>query len=151
MAEAARAATMQDFVATQEIVVDAPPSKVWRALTERGLVKRVMFGADVDTDWQVDSPITWRGEWQGRAYEDKGTILAIKPERRLKVTHYSPLSGKPDRPENYHIVDYELRPEGDRTRVVVSQSSNPTRDAADHSGQNWREMLKNLRDVAESL
>ncbi len=151
MAQAARKATAQDFVARDEIVIDAPPSKVWRALTEPALVKRVMFGADVDSDWQVGSPITWRGEWQGKRYEDKGTILAIKPERRLKTTHFSPLTGKPDRPENYHIVDYELHPEGDKTRVVISQSNNPTRDAADHSAQNWREMLKNLRDVAQSL
>jgi uncharacterized protein YndB with AHSA1/START domain len=151
MAQAARTATAQDFVATQEIVIDAPPSKVWRALTEPALVKRVMFGADVDSDWQVGSAITWRGEWKGRAYEDKGTILAIKPERRLKTTHFSPLTGKPDRPENYHIVDYELHPESGKTRVVISQSNNPTRDAADHSAQNWREMLKNLRDVAQSI
>jgi uncharacterized protein YndB with AHSA1/START domain len=151
MAQAAHKATAQDFVAREEIVIDAPPAKVWRALTEKALVKRVMFGADVVSDWQVGSPITWSGEWQGKAYKDKGEILAIKPERRLKTTHFSPLTGKPDRPENYHVVDYELSPQGGKTRVVISQSNNPTRDAADHSARNWREMLKNLRDVAQDL
>jgi uncharacterized protein YndB with AHSA1/START domain len=151
MAQAARKATAQDFVATREIVIEASPGKVWRALTEPELAKKVMFGADVVTDWQVGSPITYRGEWQGKPFEDKGEVLEIKPERRLKTTHFSPLTGKPDKPENYHIVDYELRPEGDKTRVVVTQSNNPSEDAAKHSAENWATMLKNLKDVAEAL
>ncbi len=151
MAEAARKATAQDFVATREIVIDAPPGKIWRALTEPALAKQVMFGSDVISDWQEGSPITYRGEWQGRPFEDKGEILEVKPERHLKMTYFSPTSGKPDKPENYHIVDYVLRAEGEKTRVVVSQSNNPSEDAAKHSADNWAMMLKNLKSVAEGI
>ena len=151
MAQAARKATEQDFVATEEILINAEPGKVWRALTEPALAKKVMFGAEVITDWKVGGPITYRGEWQGKPFEDKGEILEVKAERRLKTTHFSPTSGKPDKPENYHLVDYELRPEGDKTRVVITQSNNPSEDAAKHSAENWRMMLKNLKDVSEGL
>jgi uncharacterized protein YndB with AHSA1/START domain len=151
MSQARQVASPQDFIARREIVIHAPPEKVWRALTEPALVGRVMFGAEVRSDWRQGSPITYRGEWQGKPYEDKGEILQITPERRLKTTHFSPLTGKPDKPENYHVVDIQLQEEGGTTRVTVAQSNNPTEDAAEHSAKNWELMLGNLKEVAEGL
>lgn len=150
MADPTHTATVQDFVARREITIDAPPDAVWAALTDPVRHGRVMFGAEVETDWQEGSPITWRGELQGRAFEDKGEILQAKAGRELKMTHFSPLAGDPDEPENYHVVDIELEPEGETTRVTLTQSNNPTQDAADHSADNWAMMLKNLKDVAEA-
>ena len=73
-------------------------------------------GPRSDSDWNVGSPITWAGEWEGRAYEDKGTILEIEPNHVLAYSHYSPLSGLEDAPENYHSVRIELAEEGAATR-----------------------------------
>ena len=100
------------------IDVDAPASKVWAALTMPDLIKRYMMGAVVKTDWKIGHPILWQGEWQGKPYEDKGEIKALDSERRLVVTHWSPLSELADRPENYHTVSYELTPNGAGTRVT---------------------------------
>ena len=33
-----------------------------------------------------------------QTYEDKGTVLAFEPERRLSYTHWSPMGGSDDRP-----------------------------------------------------
>ncbi len=151
MSQPGHVARAADFIARREIEIAASPGGVWRALTEPELVKKVMFGAEVRTDWQEGSPIVYRGEWQGKPFEDKGEILEIRAERRLKTTHYSPLTGKPDKPENYHVVDIQLEGRGSSTRVMVAQSNNPTEDAAQHSADNWDLMLKNLKQVAESL
>jgi hypothetical protein len=43
-----------------------------------------MFGSEVTTDWKPGSPITWKGEFEGRAYEDKGEVIAVEPGRRLR-------------------------------------------------------------------
>ena len=51
-----------------------------------------MFGSKVVTDWVEGSPIVWKGEYEGKTYEDKGEVLEIEPERRLKVSHPSPRS-----------------------------------------------------------
>jgi uncharacterized protein YndB with AHSA1/START domain len=108
-----------------------------------------MFGSQVETDWQRGSAIVWRGEYEGKKYEDKGEILEIEPERRLKMTHFSPLGGQDDVPENYHTLVYELEGRGQKTRVLLSQDNNTSEEAAEHSQANWEKMLSGLKQVVE--
>jgi uncharacterized protein YndB with AHSA1/START domain len=140
---------MADYVATAETEIDAPPDKVWAALTDPEQIKEYMFGSQVETDWKQGSPIVWKGEYEGNKYEDKGEILEIEPERRLKVTHFSPLSGQEDRPENYHTLLYELEDRAGKTHVSLSQDNNASKEAAEHSQANWEQMLAGLKQVAE--
>ena len=49
------------YVAKAAITINAPASKVWDALTNPDLIKQYLFGTEVTTDWQVGSPITYRG------------------------------------------------------------------------------------------
>jgi hypothetical protein len=65
------------------------------------------------------------------------------------VTHFSPLSGEEDLPENYHVVLYELDERGDATHVSLSQTNNPSEEAAEHSRANWQQMLEGLKEVVE--
>jgi uncharacterized protein YndB with AHSA1/START domain len=113
-------------VATADIEIHAPPTKVWSALTDPEQIKQYMFGSQVVTDWRRGSQIVWTGEYEGKKYEDKGEILEIEPERRLKVTHFSPLSGREDLAENYHTLLYELEERGGMTRLLLSQDNNPS-------------------------
>ena len=140
---------MSDHVATAETEIDAPPDKVWEALTDPDQIKKYMFGSQVETDWKPGSPIVWKGEYEGKKYEDKGEILEVEPERRLKVTHFSPLSGQEDAPENYHTLVYELEEHDGETRVSLSQDNNASEEAAEHSRANWEKMLAGLKQVVE--
>ena len=117
---------MSDHVATASTVVEAPKEEVWEALTDPDLISRYMFGTEVSTDWEVGSSITWKGEWDGRSYQDKGTILELKPRRLLRYSHFSPLSGMADSPENYHTVTIEIAGDGSTTTVHLSQDNNET-------------------------
>ena len=138
------------LVAEASIDIDAPRARVWKALTDPASIKKYMFGADVTSDWKVGSPITWKGEWQGKKYEDKGVIQEMKPERTLQYSHFSPLAGKPDRPENYHTVTVDLSGQGDRTKVTLTQDNNSTEEARAQSEKNWAGMLQSLRKLLES-
>jgi uncharacterized protein YndB with AHSA1/START domain len=140
---------MVDYVATAETEIDAPPKKVWTALTDPDEIEKYMFGSHVVTDWKPGSSIVWKGEYEGKKYEDKGEILEVEPERRLKLTHFSPLSGQEDVPENYHTLVYELENRGGKTHVALSQDGNRTEDAAKHSQENWEKMLSGLKEVVE--
>jgi uncharacterized protein YndB with AHSA1/START domain len=137
------------LIANASTTISAPSAELWQALVTPAAIKEYMFGTTVTSDWVVGSPIVWKGEWQGRAYEDKGIILQVVPERVLEYSHFSPLAGVPDVPENYHIVTVELSPDGERTRVTLSQDNNPTEQARQHSEKNWGMMLAALKQFLE--
>lgn len=141
--------TPKGYVATVAATINVPVAKVWEALTEPEMVKQYMFGTTIISDWQVGSPIVWRGEWQGKPYEDKGSILRLEPERVLHYSHFSPLSGLPDVPENYHTVTIELAGDGGHTTVRLSQDNNATEEAREHSAKNWGMMLDGLKQLLE--
>lgn len=141
---------MAGIVATAEIDIAATPDRVWAALTEPDQVKEYMFGTQLETDWQPGSPIRWKGEWEGKPYEDKGEVVEVEPERSLVVTHFSPLGGQDDVPENYHTLTYALTPDGDGTHVSLSQDNNGSEDEAKHSQENWSTMLGGLKKFVEN-
>lgn len=140
---------MRGHVARARTEVDAPPARVWAALTDPNLVAAYMFGTTIDTDWTPGSRIVWKGEYQGRSYEDHGTVLDVQPERLLSVTHFSPLTGQDDVPENYHTVTYELTERDGGTLVTLTQDNAGSEEEAEHSARNWEQMLAGMKRVAE--
>jgi uncharacterized protein YndB with AHSA1/START domain len=138
-----------NLIAKASITINAPNGKVWNALVQPEAIKQYMFGTTVVTDWREGSPIVWKGEWQGKPYEDKGVILQFKPGRTLAYSHFSPLSGVPDTPDNYHTVTVELSAEQDQTRVSLAQDNNATEEERQHSEKNWGMMLSALKAFVE--
>jgi uncharacterized protein YndB with AHSA1/START domain len=141
--------TNESYIATASTTIDAPVAKVWDAITNPEIINQFMFGTDAVSEWKEGTPIIWRGTWEGKPYEDKGVILKIEPERVLQYSHYSPLSGAPDVPENYHTLTYQLSSKGDQTLVTLSQDNNSTKEEAAHSQKMWDTMLASMRKVVE--
>jgi uncharacterized protein YndB with AHSA1/START domain len=139
----------KNLIAQASVSIAAPAARVWDALVNPQIIKQYMFGTTVVSDWQEGSPISWKGEWKGKAYEDKGRIQKIKPRQLLQYSHYSPLSGLPDTPENHHLVTIELSEKGPQTRVSLSQDNNATDEARQHSEENWMMMLEGLKKLLE--
>jgi len=137
------------FTATATTTIDAPVSRVWQALVTPEIIKQYLFDTDVISDWNVGSPIIYRGEWEGKPFEDKGKILEIEPEKTLKSTHWSPLSGVPDTPENYHTVTYTLTEQGDSTEVTITQDNNASEEEKVHSEKNWQTVLDGMKKLLE--
>jgi len=105
---------------------------------------------DAEPDFEEGGAITWKGEWKGKAYEDKGTILKVEPRRRLQYSHCSPLSGVPDTPGNRHTVTIALPAARGQTRVDLSQDNNASEESREHSEKNWRGVLEGLKRLLES-
>ena len=139
----------ENLIANASITINAPRRAVWQALVSPEAIQQYMFGAHVISDWREGSSIVWKGEWQGRSYEDKGTIHQCKPEHTLQYSHFSPRSGLPDRPNNYHMVTIDLAVDGEQTRVTLTQDNNATEDARKHSERNWGMMLQGLKRYVE--
>jgi len=140
---------MTDHVAVAETEINASRDEVWDALTDPEQIEKYMFGSRVETDWKQGSHITWKGEYEGKSYEDRGKIIEIEPPSRLKLTHFSPMSGKDDLPENHHTLLYELEGDDGRTTLRLSQGNNASPEEAEHSRTNWQQMLSGLKEVVE--
>jgi uncharacterized protein YndB with AHSA1/START domain len=144
---------MEKLIVQVATFVNAKPSVVWHAMTQK---ETAMFpGTEVVTDWKVGSPISFSGVWKGKRFKDNGEIQAIKEDRELSFTHWSQLSGSDDKPENYHVVRYELAPESEGTKVTLSQYNKGkdvdlSPETKKEFEDNWRMMLDGLKKVAES-
>lgn len=138
-----------NLIAKATTTINAPRSDIWDALTTPESIKQYMFGTDVTSKFYEGSPIVWRGEWQGKVYEDKGKVMKVDPGRVFQFSHYSPLSGLPDRPDNYHIVTIELIDKGGEVKVVLTQDKNLTEEARQHSEKNWQMVLDALKQLVE--
>ena len=129
--------------------IRAPVAQVWDALVNPEQIKKYMFGTTVASDWNAGSPISWSGEWKGKPYQDRGFILRIEPRRTLEFSHFSPLTGEQDLPENYHRVTIDLEREAEGTRISLAQDKNATEQARADSEKNWRSMLESLKRLLE--
>ena len=121
--------------------IDASPAEVWDALTNPAQIKKYFFGTEVTSDWKKGSPIFFRGEWEGKKYEDKGTILETIPRELFQYSYWSSLSGIEDKPENYVVVSYQLSEENGKTKVTITQENIPTEEMKKHSEENWNKVL----------
>ena len=137
------------FIAQAHITISAPIANVWDALVKPEMIRQYMFGTNAVSDWKEGSPIVWKGEWEGKPYEDKGVILKLKPERVLQYSHFSPLAGQSDVPEHYHTVTIELSPEGTGTMLMLAQDNNSTEEDREHSEKMWAMMLTSLKTFLE--
>ena len=139
----------KELIASASIQINAPVEIVWDALTNPNLIKKYMFETEVNTDWKEGSPILWKGKWEGKTYVDKGMIIKNIPLKTIELTHFSPLSGLPDKEENYHTLIYDLSSSGNRTILHLTQDNNPDEMSRNHSEKNWMMMLQNLKNTIE--
>lgn len=138
------------YSAKTSIRINASADKVWEALIDPMVVKKYLHNTTMETDWTVGSQIKWTGEWKGKPYVDKGTVLQFKPKKILSTSHWSPMSGIEDKPENYHIVTYELSSNGGLTTLTLTQSNCPTQKAANNMINNgWKPILQAIKSLLE--
>lgn len=141
---------MHEPIVSVSRTIAASPDKVWKALT-----KKEMMGARIETDWEVGHPITFTGEWKGKTFIDRGEIRKFEAGKELSYTHWNANDGGEEPPESYHLVSNELEPQGETTKVTLSQINMGRKTVVDEATQadvkkNWSMMLDGLKQTAES-
>ena len=131
------------------ITVNAPVEEVWDALKRPELIRQWFFGVNTRTTWMEGTPITHRGEYQGKQYEDRGEILKFQPPKLLSHTHWSSMSGLPDNAENYQQVTYSLVSQGRNTELTVTELNLPNEPAKEISEKSWDIALDMLKQMLE--
>jgi uncharacterized protein YndB with AHSA1/START domain len=128
----------------------ASAATVWHALTDKETIRQYFFGTEATSDWKAGSKLTFTGVWEGKTYEDKGTILESQPGKKLKYSYWSSFSGTEDKPENYANITYQLEEKGDTTYLTIIQDGIANEEAREHSRQNWTMVMDGMKKIVEA-
>lgn len=135
------------------VLVAAPPAAVWHALTDLASLRAWMaephVGVEIETTWQVGTPIVVRGFHVAR-FENRGTVLAFQPESLLCYSHLSSLSRLPDVPQNHAQFEFRLTPVEYCTRLDVTVRNPVTEAILRHLEFYFRSTLPILRRQVEA-
>lgn len=98
------------------LLIDAPPSEVWRILTTPELVKEwaaaYVEGLSIRTSWRPGDDVAWKTP--GGATRSAGAVAACDPERLLKFEYTRSVVA----PEGRTFCDtFELTAADDGTRL----------------------------------
>ena len=132
-----------------ERLLDAPVDEVWRYLTEAELRRQwFMGGTDarpdsefellVDHDNLSDDDVPYPADYaasKGVRFSEK--VIRFEPPRVLATTFQGGKNG---------IVTYELSPEGERTRLVLTHSGITSGTGAQDFGSGWTSHLTVLQE-----
>ncbi len=139
-----------DLIVSKKIDINAPPSKVWKALTTPEIIKEYLFGTETVTDWKVGSEIIFQGEYEGQKYRDKGVILENVPNLLLSYSYWSGFSGLEDKPENYSRVTYGLiNKDNNKTEFSWTQEGFANEEARKHSETGMQTFLEQIKGIVE--
>ncbi|MEM9023492.1 MAG: SRPBCC domain-containing protein [Bacteroidota bacterium] len=104
------------------ITIHAPVAAVWDALVNPDMTQQYLFGCVPVTNWQVGSPLIWRGAADGVDYVT-GSVVKFEPESALAYTTFNPHGNLADVPENYLVGEYRLTAENGATVLAITQGN----------------------------
>ena len=137
------------LVLKTSVSIDASTAKVWDALINPEQIKRYFFGTESISDWKVGSTLIFKGVWEGKEYGDKGHILKLEKEKKLKYNYWSSFADTEDILENYANITYELSEQSGKTIFTVTQDGFKTKEQHEHSEKNWQSLFVNLKALLE--
>jgi uncharacterized protein YndB with AHSA1/START domain len=140
---------MEKLSLSTNIDIKARAAEVWKGLTDPEIVKQYFFGTNVKSDWKEGSSITFTGEWEGKTYQDKGTIQEIIPGKYVKYSYWSSMGGTEDKPENYANVSYTLDDHNGFTTLTITQDNIKDLTSKEHSEQSWQTVFGGLKKILE--
>jgi uncharacterized protein YndB with AHSA1/START domain len=137
------------------ISIAAPPSMAWQVLITPELIAQWMADdpVEVHSDWKTGAPILIRGILHGMAFENRGIIERFDPGVCFEYSYWSTLSADrlDDRPENRSHVRFDLKAEGEGTRLTLTLSRFPEPSIRPHANLYWNGTLPVLKAMAEQL
>jgi uncharacterized protein YndB with AHSA1/START domain len=139
------------FVGHASVTINAPRAKVWDALVNPDTIMQYMPVTSVVSEWKEGSPIVWTSEFQDKPFKVEGTVLRFQPDRLLEYDHSLPIfrpSGVAHSREHRRVT-IELRDDGERTHLSVTEQGNKTERELQHSEGSWRMALNGIKALLE--
>ena len=141
------------------VVIDAPPKRVWEALTNieqmLGWMAEPEMQIEILTDWRVGGPMVVKG-FHHVQFESNGRVFEFDPPNVLRYSHLSSVSQLPDVLENHSILEFRLiptptpTPTNEQTTLTLKLSVFPTDSIFRHLDFYWRVTLGILKQFVEA-
>ena len=139
----------KELKASAHILISASAKSIWEVLTNPNQIKLWLFGTEADTDWKVGSSISFRGEYQGHVYHDKGHVLENKEYELLKYNYWAQYSGLEDIIENYALVTYKIEEKEDMAELTWLQEGFASEKGQKHTEEGLPALLQSIKELAE--
>jgi uncharacterized protein YndB with AHSA1/START domain len=142
-----------EYMATNisTIKINATIQNVWDTITKAELVKLWQYGSDLQTTWKIGSTIKFRTEWEGKVFEQWGSVLEMNPTELVKYSLFAPRPDLEDKPENYFIMSYILTDENGQTKLEIIQEDNRLNAIQEEPQGEENPVLKSLKQIAETI
>jgi uncharacterized protein YndB with AHSA1/START domain/DNA-binding transcriptional ArsR family regulator len=126
-------APVSTFEHVYSVFIQAPPDRVWRAITDGTETTRYYYGTRVDSTWQAGAPLTYT--YPDGTIAADGKVLDIDPPRRLTMSFHARWDPAIEAEGPVEIA-WVLEARGDATKLTVTTSGlvEGSRTAADFAG-----------------
>ena len=101
-----------------EIYIRTTPERLWEAIVDPEIRSKYNFGAGVESDWKVGSPVMM-GSPKAGGLLGEGEVLEVDPPRRLVHTLVALWSDEV-KSEGASRVTWEIEPVADSCRLTVT-------------------------------
>lgn len=128
------------------IFINAPPDRVWRAITDGDDTVQYYYGTRVSSDWNVGSPI--RYDYRDGTVAADGEVIAADPPRRLEMTFHARWDPEIEAEGAVRQV-WEIEPGERATKLTVTTVGMTARQAEEFSG-GMVFIASGLKSVAEA-
>jgi uncharacterized protein YndB with AHSA1/START domain len=139
----------KELISKSSIEINASSHKIWEALVQPEIAKEYFFGAEIVTNWKVGSSITFKGEFNGNKYEEKGVLLNVEPNTQLQYSHWSNFDGLSDEPENYRTWTFDIDEKDRTTKLSITEDNIPTEKQKNRSDDFWNAALLKIKRLVE--
>jgi uncharacterized protein YndB with AHSA1/START domain/DNA-binding transcriptional ArsR family regulator len=110
---------MDTFDHVYSVYIQAPPERVWRAITDGDETARYYYGTRVVSSWQPDAPLVYTYP-DGTTAAD-GKVLEVEPPKRLRMTFHARWSPEVEA-EGPVEMAWVLDAAGPATKLTVTTS-----------------------------
>jgi uncharacterized protein YndB with AHSA1/START domain len=125
---------------------------LWQVLTQSTYTKEYMFNCSVKSTWIEGASITWQGEYQGYKAFQKGEVITISPNKKIKYSTFDPNFGLADEANNYIHVTYLIKERRDGTSLtIINDTFDGNEERMQHVIQGWEMVIEQMKKVTKEL
>jgi uncharacterized protein YndB with AHSA1/START domain len=146
---------MSKLYVNKSIEINAPASKVWRALTDPAFTREWVpeFGVKgtIEADWSLGGVVRWKDR-DGKTFVE-GSVTGLQVRKFLRFTVFDVRSAERPAVSEEDGITYRLTEENGKTRLSLSQGDFSVMAEGEKyrnmSAEIWDRVLRKVKVLAE--